>query len=160
MAAKRPQEPLEQSEAQQLRAQRREERVEAKRQRRELARIERDMRGPGPRWVLPAVIGGIALLAILAFVGYKTWSNAVIDAARRPFEESHGQADKQLLETYASSDWQKIAELKKKAETRKGGPKAIAKLYREADELLVEALSKAGEAQATIELSLTTFEGL
>ena len=116
MAAKRPQEPLEQSEAQQLRAQRREERVEAKRQRRELARIERDMRGPGPRWVLPAVIGGIALLAILAFVGYKTWSNAVIDAARRPFEESHGQADKQLLETYASSDWQKIAELKKKAE--------------------------------------------
>ncbi|MBT3286923.1 MAG: DUF1566 domain-containing protein [Victivallales bacterium] len=160
MAAKRPQEPLEQSEAQQLRAQRREERVEAKRQRRELARIERDMRGPGPRWVLPAVIGGIALLAILAFVGYKTWSNAVIDAAQRPFEESHGQADKQLLETYAASDWQKITELKKKAEARNGGPKAVAKLYQEADELLVEALSKAGEAQATIELSLTTFEGL
>jgi hypothetical protein len=153
-----PQEPLEQSEAERLRAARRAEREEARRQKKELARIEREMRGPGPRWVLPVILGSLVLVALLGFLGYRFVRGARIANARVPFEESYAKADKNLLQTYAAGDWQRVQELKRKAESGKGGAGAIIKAYQDADKLLETALIAANDAASRVEFARTTFD--
>ena len=143
MPVNKPQEPLELSEAERLRAARRAEREEARRQKKELARIEHEMRGPGPRWLLPVVLGGVALLAVLVFGAYRVWAGTVVENARGPFDESMNKADKALLGTYATGDWQRVLDLERQAKTGKGGPRAVAKLYRQADELLAGGVHEA-----------------
>ncbi len=162
MPVKAPQEPLEQSEAERLRAERRAEREEARRQKKELARIEREMRGPGPRWLLPVVLGGVLLLGLVVFIGYRVWAGTVVDNARVPFEESMEKAksDVAILSLYAAGDWQRVLSLQKQAEAGKGGARAVAKLYRQADELLVGALVKARDAASKVDFVRNNFESL
>lgn len=162
MPVNAPQDPLELSEAERLRAARRAEREEARRQKKELARIEREMRGPGPRWLLPVVLGGVLLLGLIVFIGYRVWSNTVVENARTPFEESMAKAksDVAILATYTAGDWQRVLSLQKQAETGKGGAHAVAKLYRQADELLAGALVKARDAASKVDFVRNSFESL
>lgn len=160
MPVNKQQEPLELSEAERLRAARRAEREEARRQKKELARIEREMRGPGPRWLLPVVLGGLALLALLVFGAYRVWAGTVVENARGPFAESVEKADKALLATYAASDWQRVLDLERQAKSGKGGPRAVARLYRQADELLAKASVAASDAAGKVEFVRSNFETL
>jgi hypothetical protein len=158
MPVNAPQEPLELSEAERLRAARRAEREEARRQKKELARIEREMRGPGPRWLLPAVIGGVVLLAVLVFAGYKVWANTVVDNARVPFEDSMEKADIPVMEQYALADWSRVLDLKRRAEEGGGSPLERARLYRQADQLLATTLVAARDASSKVEFVRKNFD--
>ncbi len=158
MPVNAPQEPLELSEAERLRAARRAEREEARHQKRELARIEREMRGPGPRWLLPAILGGLAVLALLVFAGYRVWAGTVVDNARLPFEESLEKADVRVMEHYAAADWGRVLELKRRAEDAKGSPLERARLYRQADQLLATTLVAARDASSKVEFVRKNFD--
>jgi translation elongation factor P/translation initiation factor 5A len=158
--ARVPQEPLELSEAERLRAARRAEREEAKRQKMELAQIEKEMRGPGPRWVLPVVVGSIVFAALLVFIGYRVWVGSLVESARVPFESSYDGADKALLRTYAAVELRQVEEMKSKAESGKLGAKATAAMYREADDVLQTAIVKANEAFSKVDFARTAFESL
>lgn len=158
MPVNAPQEPLELSEAERLRAARRAEREEARHQKRELARIEREMRGPGPRWLLPAILGGLAVMATLVFVGYRLWASTVVDNARIPFAESLEKADVRVMELYAAADWNRVLDLKRQAEDGKGGPLERARLYRQADQLLATTLVAARDASSKVEFVRKNFD--
>lgn len=160
MPAKTPQEPRKISAADRIRAARRAEREEARRQKRELARIEREMRGPGPLWLWPAILGGLALVALLVFLGYRVWASTVVENARAPFAESMKNADTRQMESYAAADWNRVLDMKRRAEAGQVGALETARLYREADQLLATATVAAREAASKVEFVRRNFEQL
>jgi hypothetical protein len=133
------------SEAELERKRRQEARRELKRQKQELARIQKEMRGPTSKWVKVAVAVIIVLVAALALGGYFIYCSYSVGIQRDSFTEEYNRADLTRLRQYAPDKAREVDDLKQQAENAEGALswQQVIEKYREAEEKLAAATAVA-----------------
>jgi hypothetical protein len=127
------------------RKRRQEARRELKRQKEELARIQKEMRGPTSKWVKIAFLVIIVLVVALALGGYFIYCSYSVGIQRDSFVEEYNRADLTRLRLYAPEKAREVDELKEQAENGSGtlAWQQVIERYRQAEEKLAAAAAAA-----------------
>ena len=150
------------SEAELERKRRQEARREAKRQKQELARIQKEMKGPTSRWVKIALGVIVLLVVVVTVAGYLIYCSYSVNLQRTSYMEDYQRADVARLRQYAREELRRAEELQQQADDSGGAlswQQRIAK-YREAEEALAKAVTVAASAADAYDSALTRFRVL
>ncbi len=150
------------SEAELERKRRQEARREAKRQKQELARIQKEMKGPTSRWVKISLGVIVLLVVVVTVAGYLIYCSYSVNLQRTSYMEDYQRADVARLRQYAREELRRAEELQQQADSSGGAlswQQRIAK-YREAEEALAKAVTVASSAADAYDSALTRFRVL
>ncbi len=148
------------SEAEQLREAKRRARIQKKRQKAELARIQKEMEGPRSKWVY---IGALILALLVAALGYGAWcfrASYTVNLARKAFMDDYSVADLPNLRRYAPDVLGEVEDLKQEAEqgAETLSTSELVEKYRKASVTLQDARQAARDNRADYESTLEDFE--
>jgi uncharacterized protein YktA (UPF0223 family) len=150
------------SKAELERKRRQEARRELKRQKGELARIQKEMRGPTSKWVKIAIVVIAVLVVVLALGGYFIYCSYSVGIQRDSFTEEYNRADLTRLRQCAPDKAREVDDLKRQAENADGALswQQVIDKYREAEEKLIQAAAAATNNADAYDSARTRFRVL